>query len=162
MTLHQEDRAGSFAGRPALHPVGSKLNAGGGVVSEPVSVAAEELLERSAELGTLYEALAAVSTTGRGRLVLIAGEAGVGKTALVQAFCDELGGVRVLAGGCEALQTPRPLGPLLDIAAETRGDLAEVVEAGGSPSDVLAALFGELRRRAATVVVLEDLHWADE
>jgi DNA-binding CsgD family transcriptional regulator len=122
----------------------------------------EELLERSEELLVLTEALASVESTGRGRLVLVAGEAGIGKTALLRGFCSGLDGVRILCGACEALHTARPLGPLLDIAAETRGELAELVEGGASPSDVLTALLDELRRDAPTVVVLEDLHWADE
>jgi DNA-binding CsgD family transcriptional regulator len=122
----------------------------------------EELLERSEELLVLSEALATVESTGRGRLVLVAGEAGIGKTALLRAFCSSLDGVRILCGACEALHTARPLGPLLDIAAETRGELAELVEGGASPSDVLTALLDELRGDAPTVVVLEDLHWADE
>ncbi|HSP73114.1 MAG TPA: AAA family ATPase, partial [Gaiellaceae bacterium] len=122
----------------------------------------EVLLERSHDLGSLADAFASVTGTGRGRLVLVAGEAGIGKTALLHAFCAELGRARVLSGACEALRTPRPLGPLLDIAAETRGELATLVEGGASPSDVLTALLGELRRRSPTVVVIEDLHWADE
>ena len=71
----------------------------------------------------LTEALAAVTATGEGRLVLISGEAGIGKTALVQEFTAGLDGVRSLSGACEALTTPRPLGPLHDIAAETAVEL---------------------------------------
>src|SRR5690242_2630235 len=122
----------------------------------------EELLERSDELRALDDALADVTSTGRGRLVLVAGEAGIGKTALLRVFCSGLGRLRVLSGACEPLHTARPLGPLLDIAAETRGELGELVEGGAGPSDVLAALLDELRRRAPSVVVLEDLHWAAE
>jgi len=50
----------------------------------------DELLERSSQLAALGELLAAVSSTRSGRLVLVAGEAGVGKTAFVRRFCDEL------------------------------------------------------------------------
>src|SRR5262245_43919236 len=112
----------------------------------------EELLERSGELGVLADALAGVASTGRGRFVLVAGEAGIGKTALLHAFCSGLEDVRVLSGACEALHTARPLGPLVDIAADTRGELAELVEAGASPSDVLTALLEELRDDSPTVV----------
>ncbi|HEY2602093.1 MAG TPA: AAA family ATPase [Thermoleophilaceae bacterium] len=122
----------------------------------------ETLLERSADLDLLNEALADVRANGRGQLLLVAGEAGIGKTTLTEAFVSGLGPVRVLSGACEALNTPRPLGPLVDIAADTGGELAAAVEAGASPSDVLAALLGELGRRSPSVVVLEDLHWADE
>jgi DNA-binding CsgD family transcriptional regulator len=124
--------------------------------------ASRALLERSDELAALRGELAAVRSTGAGRLVLIAGEAGIGKTALVHAFCSEIGSVRVLSGACEALLTPRPLGPLADIAEQTGGELAVTLERGPSVGELLAALSREVRRRAPTVVVLEDLHWADQ
>ena len=73
-------------------------------------------------------------------MVLLAGEAGVGKTALVRAFGERQPSVAVLAGGCEPLFTPRPLGPLLDIAAEVGGELAELTERGASAGEVLVAL----------------------
>lgn len=122
----------------------------------------ERLLERSEELAVLAAKLAAVTESRRGQFALIAGEAGIGKTAIVRAFCSALGPVRVLSGACDALHTPRPLGPLADIAAQTGGALAELVEAGGSAGDLLGALGDELRRRSPSVVVLEDLHWADQ
>ena len=116
-----------------------------------------ELLEREDHLATLDSRLADVRAGGRGQMVLLAGEAGVGKTAIVRAFGERH---VVLAGGCDPLFTPRPLGPLLDIAAAVGGELEEVTERGASASEVLAALARELRD--ASVVVLEDLHWADE
>jgi DNA-binding CsgD family transcriptional regulator/tetratricopeptide (TPR) repeat protein len=121
------------------------------------------LLERSGQLGALDESLAAVLSSSRGRLVLVGGEAGVGKTALVSRFCEEHGGsARILSSACDALFTPRPLGPLLDVAHVTGGELEELVESGARPHEVTAALMGELRRRAPTILVIEDLHWADE
>jgi tetratricopeptide (TPR) repeat protein len=123
---------------------------------------AKELLERSDELAVLAGELADVVDTARGRLVLIAGEAGIGKTALVGAFCSGLGRVRVLSGACDALHTPRALGLPVDIAGQLGGELAELVEGDASPSDLLAALAMDLRRRSPTVLVFEDLHWADE
>ena len=122
----------------------------------------EALLERSYELDLLAGALADVAATGRGRLLLVGGEAGIGKTALLRAFCGGLHGVRILTGACEPLQTARPLGPVVDITMETEGVLAEVVDRGASASDVLAAFLAELRRAPSSVVLLEDLHWADE
>src|SRR6185295_12911636 len=122
-----------------------------------------ELLEREGELSVLGDSLDAVRTSSRGRLVLVSGEAGVGKTALLRRFCDERsGGAHVQWGVCDALFTPRPLGPFMDIADSAGGDLAEVVEAGGGAFEVAAALMGELRKRPPTIVVLEDVHWADD
>ena len=124
-------------------------------------MASTSLLERSTQLSALAAGLEAVADSRRGRLVLVSGEAGVGKTALVRRFCDELEGVRALWGNCDALFTPRPLGPLFDIAEITGGDLSELVAEGGKSYEVVAALAGELNSRAPTVVVLEDVHQAD-
>jgi DNA-binding CsgD family transcriptional regulator/tetratricopeptide (TPR) repeat protein len=120
------------------------------------------LLERSTELAVLEDKLADVRASGRGSLVLVAGEAGIGKTALLDAFCDGSRGVATVRGGCDALFTPRPLGPFVEIAEEVGGELEDVVAGGAAPADVAQALVHELRRRGPTMVLLEDLHWADE
>lgn len=73
-----------------------------------------ELLERDRDLGVLRECLG-VARGRHGRLVLLGGEAGIGKTALVERFVSGLRGVRVALGACDPLATPRPLGPVLDI-----------------------------------------------
>lgn len=125
---------------------------------------ATELLERESELAALDECLQAVRRRGSGgRVVLVSGEAGAGKTALVRCFteaCDR--SVRLLWGGCDPLFTPSPLGPLFVIAEDAGGELAEVVERGVLPHEVVAALARELQARVPTVLVLEDVHWGDE
>jgi class 3 adenylate cyclase/tetratricopeptide (TPR) repeat protein len=124
--------------------------------------AADELLERSDALSTLADSLAAVTGTGRGQLVLVSGEAGVGKTALLRRFSDDRrGSARILWGSCDPLFTPRPLGPLLDVAEVAGGELAEVVQEG-RPHAVASALMRELGSRATTILVLDDVQWADE
>src|SRR6266480_4157698 len=120
-----------------------------------------DLLERSAELGALAELLAGAAG-GTGRLALVCGEAGVGKTALVRRLCDDArASACVLWGECDDLFTPRPLGPLLDIAVDVGGELAEVLEARGTPYEVAGALERRLPARAPTIVVFEDMHLAD-
>ena len=122
-----------------------------------------ELLERDEQLRALAAALSDVTERCAGQFVLVHGEAGIGKTALLRRFCAQtLESVRVLWATCDPLFTPRPLGPLLDIARVTDGELREQVEAGGQPHDVARALIDELDRPAPSVVVVEDLHWADE
>src|SRR5512133_2867205 len=82
------------------------------------------LLERSAELSTLVGCLAAVERSSRGQVLLVGGEAAVGKTALAGSFCDEHRlSARILWGACDRLFTPSPLGPLRIVAEETGGDL---------------------------------------
>ena len=121
------------------------------------------LLERAGELATLERSLAR-ARDGRGSFVLVSGEAGVGKTALIRAFCDaNRGAARVLSGLCDQLFTPRPLGPWLDIAEAVGGELAEVVHAAGTgPHDVAMALRRELGGRQPAIVVVDDAQWADQ
>jgi len=119
------------------------------------------LLEREAQLDKLRTALA-VAAAGTGRLLFVSGEAGVGKSALVRSFRAEIGGsMRVLEGVCDPLATPRPLGPLADIAAATGGELERLIDSGARPHELLRALLAEVDREP-TLLVLEDLHWADE
>ena len=64
-----------------------------------------------------------------GRLVLIGGEAGVGKTALLRRFCEtQSESARILWGACEPLRTPEPLGPFLDVAEAVGGELQALIE----------------------------------
>jgi DNA-binding CsgD family transcriptional regulator len=113
-------------------------------------------------LSTLGAVLAEVAGGGRGCLVLVNGEAGVGKTSVVRRFCFEHGrAARVLWGTCDALFTPRPLGPLFDVAEATGGELEELVASGARAHEVVAELARELRGRSPTVMVLEDVHQAD-
>jgi len=133
------------------------------VVLDQVSGSSSELLERAGELSTLGVSLGAVQDSSRGHVVLVGGEAGVGKTALLRRFCEERReSARILWGACDPLFTPRPLGPLLAVAEGTGGELEEVLQSEAMPHEVVAALVRELRSRAATVFVLEDVHWADE
>jgi DNA-binding CsgD family transcriptional regulator/tetratricopeptide (TPR) repeat protein len=121
-----------------------------------------ELLERSAELAALDELLAAVLDEGRGRFIFLGGEAGVGKTTLLRTFSDaHRGSARILWGASDGLLTPGPLGPLYEIAAATEGELDELIKRGARPHEIAAALADELSLRP-TVLVLEDMHWADE
>jgi DNA-binding CsgD family transcriptional regulator len=121
-----------------------------------------DLLERSSLLDELSDALAATATVGR--VVLVAGEAGIGKSVLVKRFTERHSSeARVLLGACDPLITPRALGPLHDLGRETGGRLATLLADGSPREQLFAALLDELdqplRRQ---VVVIEDAHWADE
>jgi ATP/maltotriose-dependent transcriptional regulator MalT len=121
------------------------------------------LLERSEQLAVLEACFEEVRNGAVGSLVLLRGEAGIGKTALARQFCDYRSPPSlVLWGASEPLFTPRPLAPFAEIAQLTGRKLEEIVEDGGTPYEVLGALGDEAARGRPTVVVLEDLHWADE
>jgi DNA-binding CsgD family transcriptional regulator/tetratricopeptide (TPR) repeat protein len=128
-----------------------------------VSGGADELLERSSQLATLTQRLAAVAAGQGGRLVFIGGEAGVGKTSLVRSFCaTQRRTAAVLWGTCDALFTPRALGPFLTVAEAMGGRLAELVASEARPHEITTALIGELGGSKPKILVVEDLHWADE
>ncbi|MBM2622972.1 AAA family ATPase [Actinoplanes sp. LDG1-06] len=121
------------------------------------------LLERSAELRAL-DGLLAGSAAG-GRVAVVSGEAGAGKSTLVAAFAEAAGPrAQVLWGACDPLLTPRALGPLHDIARRLGGRLRERIAEGprGEVFDLLLEALDRPPRAARPVVVLEDLHWADE
>lgn len=122
------------------------------------------LLERDTALAQLALWHRA-SSRGGGRLVLLRGEAGVGKTAVIARFLGSLGaGARVLRGWCDPLTAPRPLGPLVDMLDATPGrqaaDLRNAVKAGdvGSIYTRFVDMFGS---GGPAVCVVEDVHWAD-
>lgn len=123
---------------------------------------APPLLEREAELSALTGHLAQVAAAQRGRLCLIGGEAGVGKSALVRAFCGSEPGATVVWGACEPLFTARPLAPFADIGQSTGDELRRLVDGHPRPYEVAAALLELLRSVPASIAVIEDLHWADE
>jgi DNA-binding CsgD family transcriptional regulator/tetratricopeptide (TPR) repeat protein len=121
-----------------------------------------ELLERAAFLQTLAE-YAAEARRGDGRLVLVSGESGMGKTVLLEAFQQRLPGARWLWGGCDGLLTPRPLGPLFDISAQLDGGFADLCHSGAPRDRMFTGFLAELGPPAPfTVAVIEDVHWADE
>ena len=121
--------------RPALALVRAGEDHVGVRGSGPVlDVDTTELLERDEQLARLVAALSDVARRRSGLLVLVHGEAGIGKTTLVRQFCAQMAGsVRVLWATCDALFTPRPLGPLLDIA-RVIGRRTQTAGRGGWPA----------------------------
>lgn len=118
------------------------------------------LLEREMQLRQLEQMLAE-ALDGNGRLAVLSGEAGAGKTSVVQQFLLSSGKVRILRSFCEDLLVPDPLGPLYDLAREARLPLPRDVESSQLSlySRVLDMLAGEAE---PTLVVIEDVHWADD
>ena len=126
--------------------------------------ACAEVLERDRQIAELC-ALLEEARRGEGRVALVSGEAGMGKTALIHAFTEAhvAPPVRLYWGGCDALFTPRPLAPLQEVAWVHGGKLAERLGQGATRDEIFQTFLDELRYpRPPAVVVIEDVHWADE
>jgi len=118
------------------------------------------LLERHDQIEALLAAVADAAA-GRGCVVLVTGESGIGKTSLIRASLSRLGPeVRVLRGACDDLLAPRALGPLRDAARDSAGPLARAVDS--SIEEVFGAVVAALSGGPPTVLVIEDVHWADD
>lgn len=123
-----------------------------------------ELLERDAPLRLLSAALATLQNPAApGACLLISGEAGIGKTSLLSWLRDQAPkGVRWLSGACEPWLLPVPLGPLLDFSDALPPSLSHAIRSGAPLRDLLAGLLDMLRdTRQPTVMVIDDVHWAD-
>ncbi|HVY89438.1 MAG TPA: AAA family ATPase [Hyphomonadaceae bacterium] len=117
-----------------------------------------DFLERDEHLRRLGEALATAGA-GRGRIFAISGEAGAGKTTLVERFTrDHAPDARVYFGACENLTTPEPLLPLRDIARAS----GAAIDVSGGHLAAFEAVLGLLAQPGKpALMVLEDMHWAD-
>ena len=138
----------------------------------PSPLSRPPLVGRDRELAVLNDRLTA-ARDGRGSLVLISGEAGIGKTALADALGREAAdtGAHVLTGHCyDRTETP-PYGPWSEISRRVQA----LPDAANSPpiprldgATSQADLFTQVREflvaltaQRPLVLVLEDLHWAD-
>jgi ATP/maltotriose-dependent transcriptional regulator MalT len=121
------------------------------------------LLERQGPLEILNRCLQE-ARAGSGKLVLIAAEAGLGKSSLVERFAaDHRRDVRTLWGACDGFATPRALAPVHEIAAQTSVSRNTDKPDEESRDRLFRALLEDLAHpQRVTVIVLEDLHWADE
>ena len=122
------------------------------------------LLEREEPLASLA-ACADEARLGQGRLVLVAGEAGVGKSALVERFTADLTGA-VLPGGVRRAVHAATARGVPYIAGQLGGEPAELAgrfDASAAREELFGLLLGELAKPDRfTAVVVEDIHWADE
>lgn len=120
-----------------------------------------ELVERTRELAVLADC-ADRALAGEGVVAVVSGESGAGKTALVEQFlADRGGGTRVLAATCDPLATPRPLGPIHDIAGALSAGTRRALEEAEHSYDICDAVFADLGAEP-TIFVIDDMHWADQ
>ena len=120
------------------------------------------LLERGQFLDAL-EGYADEATAGAGRFVMVTGEAGIGKTSVIEAFRDRRPDLRWLWGACDGTFTPHPLGPLHEIALSVGGPLVELFGEDVDRRLLFASFLSDLEASPVpNIVVVEDLHWADD
>jgi len=134
------------------------------IVSIAGSATVGPLLERDAELQRMGSVLDAVRRTRAGATIVLRGEAGIGKTVLVEHFARlHSRHLRCLSGGCEALFAPRPLGPLVDLTDDLPPALADAILGARRHHELFPAFLSYLRdAQPVTMLTLEDLQWADE
>ena len=123
------------------------------------------LLERSDQLSALAASLDAVTVEGTGAVVLVGGEAGVGKTALLRRSATAGVARRgSLWGACDATVHPAPARAAVRRRGgdRRRARGARGQRAPGRTRSRRRSLDASCGRGAPTVLVLEDLHWADE
>lgn len=126
-----------------------------------IALRAAGMLERERELEQLTRLLGELDREG-GKVVLIRGEAGIGKTTLVREFLARSAETaHVLTGACEDLLTARPLGPFRDMSRD-EPSLIEPLDAGDATRVMDTVLDLVSRRMRPTILVVEDTHWADE
>src|ERR1700744_3251105 len=121
------------------------------------------ILGRDTELAALAGAVRSAGA-GDGSVMLISGEAGIGKSTLVDAVRAQLPAEgRLLVGYCDDLATPRTLGPFRDLIGSVGTEVSRALADGGDRGRLLAALRAELDwRDRPTILVVEDVHWADD
>ncbi|NNL88563.1 MAG: AAA family ATPase [Marinicaulis sp.] len=121
------------------------------------------LIERKDELAALLS-WHRHTREGRGGIVFVRGEAGLGKTSLITALCDQVREINaVFWGGCEALYTPRPLGPLFDMMDSFSDDVRLLLNESGRRSiELYSRIVSDFEKSSpGDVLVIEDIHWAD-
>lgn len=136
------------------------------------------LTGRTDDLAQLRSLLAA-ARHGRGASVVISGGPGIGKTRLVTEFMQEAtaDGVTVLVGSCHGADVSPPYWPwipvvrgisgrwpdfVLDDTLTPRGTSGDAVAITLRTYDALTRLIAAAADRSPLLIVLEDVHWADE
>jgi DNA-binding CsgD family transcriptional regulator/tetratricopeptide (TPR) repeat protein len=121
-----------------------------------------QLVERDESLATLRRYLDE-EATAIGRIVLIRGEAGIGKTALLKAFVEDCpSDVDVFWGACDGVSTPQPYGPFEDMADALGPEFRRLLDSNASRGELGRWLLKWMSVGPMRVLVIDDVQWADQ
>lgn len=130
-------------------------------IEPPAAETAPPLFERSEQLA-LLGSLRETASGGHGRLAIVRGDAGAGKTALLRAFLGELpDDVGAAIGYCDGIATPRPLSPIHDLARTLGNGLSALLLRSASREEIRDHLL-ERYQDEPVVLAIEDIQWADD
>jgi tetratricopeptide (TPR) repeat protein len=128
----------------------------------PIERRTHQLVERDEPLATLRRYLDEAAAA-MGRIVLIRGEAGIGKTALLKAFVEDCpADVDVLWGACDGVSTPQPFGPFEDMADALGPEFRQLLDSNASRGELGRWLLQWMSVGPRRVLVIEDVQWADQ
>ncbi|MEO5964861.1 MAG: AAA family ATPase, partial [Candidatus Limnocylindrales bacterium] len=128
----------------------------------PPARGGHQLVERDEALATLRRYVDE-EATAIGRLVLIRGEAGIGKTALLRAFVEDCPPeVDVFWGACDGVSTPQPYGPFEDMADALGPEFRRLLDGNASRGELGRWLLKWIALGPLRVLVVEDVQWADQ
>ena len=121
-----------------------------------------ELLERDGAIAAISQCVTK-ARAGEGTVVLISGEAGVGKTTMVIELAKRHAEfARFLVGYCDASNTPQPLGALSDFAEDLGPEIVDLLRSGDAQHTLFPAVIKKIHNsKLPIVMIIEDAHWAD-
>ncbi len=117
------------------------------------------LFERAPELARLRHELGLIGDSGR--VVTVVGDAGAGKSSLVRAATSGRDDLRIVRGLCDPLTTPRPLGPIRELVADSGSPMRIDDQPGAGGLAETASAFVAAMATEPTVLVVEDAQWID-
>jgi len=121
-----------------------------------------DLLERGHDLDHLLDLRSRVAEDGVGAMVVVSGEAGVGKSSVVRELAARAGGP-VLWAYCDNLSTPDPRGVARDLARSAGEPWPDRILAARTRFELFELVLETLQSLAEPgLVVVEDVHWADD
>ncbi len=152
------------------------------MLSDQLPEAKNVFVDRTIELAKLHTALK-MASSGKGRLILVEGEAGIGKTSLINRFLKDVENSKIRRSECiygenepyapikrimeeqeiESIKKDIPLLGIMPIPAPSKKK--DVEELGGEREKMFESFIGFIKKRAGkekSVYVIENIQWLDD